>query len=211
MACKACNDCNDLGCKQIVYPECIVTKSGYSCIGTAPGVTGAVLFAAINASICTLNSSISSIQGNITTLQTQIAAIQAALPGMSAPTWVKLTVTYQDLAAAALTNDISIYSLPGKGIIQDCKVFPTTTFSGGSISSYNITIGTVAIHNAIHTNMSVFTASTGDLGVYVAGTTGVPSLSAATDIRLYATAVGDNLDQADQGSMDIYMLVATLP
>jgi len=55
MACK-CNNCSDVGCKNIVYPECIITKVAYPCIGTTAGKTGADVFAAINSALCSLGN-----------------------------------------------------------------------------------------------------------------------------------------------------------
>lgn len=49
MACKKCNNCNDNGCKDIVYPECLITKTTYSCLGVPAGSTGADVFNALEA------------------------------------------------------------------------------------------------------------------------------------------------------------------
>lgn len=51
-----CNSCNDLGCKDIVYPKCILTDTAYPCIGIGAGKTGSVLFAAIDSALCTLKN-----------------------------------------------------------------------------------------------------------------------------------------------------------
>jgi len=75
MACKTCNSCTDLGCKNIVYPECIVTKVAYPCINVAAGKTGTVLFNAIDTAICTLKTSITTINNTITNIQTDITNI----------------------------------------------------------------------------------------------------------------------------------------
>ena len=56
MACNKCNPCTDLGCKNIVYPECIITKIAYPCIGTTAGKTGADVFAAIDSALCSLGN-----------------------------------------------------------------------------------------------------------------------------------------------------------
>lgn len=71
MACTKCNSCADAGCLQIVYPDCIVTKVAYPCIGVGAGVTGTALFAAINSAICALQ--------------------QAGSAPTSCPTWTAVT------------------------------------------------------------------------------------------------------------------------
>lgn len=48
MACKNCKDCNDNGCTPIVYPDCIITKKKYPCLGlNKVGMTGAQFFDAV--------------------------------------------------------------------------------------------------------------------------------------------------------------------
>ena len=75
MACKDCNDCQDLGCAPLVYPKCILTEVAYPCIGVAAGVTGTVLFAAINTKFCGIAASLSTINSTILTIQSDIVNI----------------------------------------------------------------------------------------------------------------------------------------
>lgn len=56
-------NCNDNGCKDIVYPDCILTKIAYPCIGIGAGKTGSVLFSAINSKLCELQSRSVVVQG----------------------------------------------------------------------------------------------------------------------------------------------------
>lgn len=63
-----CNGCNDKGCLNFVYPECILTKDKYPCIGVAGGVSGTTLFAAIDAAICTLQGRSTVVEGCTQTL-----------------------------------------------------------------------------------------------------------------------------------------------
>lgn len=66
MACgKNCNKCTDNGCKDIVYPDCILTKIAYPCIGIGAGKTGSVLFSAINSRLCELQNREVVVQGAI--------------------------------------------------------------------------------------------------------------------------------------------------
>ena len=125
--------------------------------------------------------------------------------------WVKVTKTYAELAAASTTNNISVYTLPAKGIILNARVIPSTTFSGGGITAYTVTVGVAGNVAIIHNMADVFTGGVGDLGIGISVTSIAYSMTATKDIRLYATSTDANLDQAVQGSVDIYLLVSVLP
>src|SRR5688572_8697218 len=91
MACNNCNNCNDNGCLKIVYPECIVTKVAYPCIGVAAGVTGTALFTGIDGAICGLlsadiafNVAITSIQASILTINSTLVTVQEDIVALEA-------------------------------------------------------------------------------------------------------------------------------
>lgn len=96
MSCKKCNDCEDNGCAPLVYPDCILTKIAYPCIGVSAGKTGTVLFAGIESSICGLTSSIIAINASIT-------ALQACCLANTGTAWVS-----PDLSGnASITNNLN--------------------------------------------------------------------------------------------------------
>lgn len=121
--------------------------------------------------------------------------------------WVKITKTYADFAAAGLTNDIEIYSLPAKGVIHAVQINPTTTFSGGLISAYTLSVG-------IATNLVKYQAAavvfTGATLPAVTATTGVESMLSATSIRGAAISITGLLNAATQGVVNFYLLVSNL-
>lgn len=128
----------------------------------------------------------------------------------SVPKWIKVTKTYQDLSAAALTNNISIYTLPANGYIHDVKVVPTTAFSGGTIATYTLSVGIVGslAKYAIATN--VFTGNTTVNAVHTP-LVSPESLSVTTDIRAAVISTVGNLNAATAGAVNIYILVSLLP
>lgn len=132
----------------------------------------------------------------------------AYLPNIA--NWVKVTKGFADFAAAGLTNDISIYTLPAKGYIHDVKIVPTTAFSGGLISAYTISVGISGnlVKYAVASN--VFTGNT-SLGAAHAPLPGIESVGSTTDIRAAAVSVTGLLNTAAAGSVDIYLLVSILP
>lgn len=126
------------------------------------------------------------------------------------PRWVKVTKSYTDFSTGGLTNDISIYTLPIKGYIHDIKIVPTTAFSGGLIATYTISVGISGALTKYAIATNVFTGNT-TLNTIHTPLVGLESTSGTTDIRAQAVSTVGNLSAATAGSVDIYLLVSTLP
>lgn len=124
------------------------------------------------------------------------------------PKWVKIVKTYADFAAAAFSNNITIFSLPARGVIHSVQVNPSTVFSGGLIATYTISIGIAGVLAKYAVATNVFTGAT--LPV-ISNLPGTESLIAATDIKAAAVSTIGNLNAATQGVIVIWMLVSQLP
>jgi hypothetical protein len=126
-------------------------------------------------------------------------------------TWRKYTVTFAQLAAAALTNDVSLFSLASKEMIRSVIIKHSAAFSGGLIATYTLSVGIVG-------NLVKYAAAFDALqaaGDTVKGTTLVAtpqpeSFANATDIRVAAVSSVGNLDAATAGSADIWIEVSRL-
>src|ERR1700687_2575339 len=57
------------------------------------------------------------------------------------PQWTKYTVTYTQLAAAAFTNNVILFSLPAKSMVTNVIVKHSTPFTGGLLTAYSISVG----------------------------------------------------------------------
>ncbi len=126
--------------------------------------------------------------------------------------WVKVTKTYSDFSTAALTNDIEIYSLPAKSVIQSCIIKHTTLFSGGLIATYTASVGINGNLVKYAATLNVLQAvgnTTFGLGAAIVPT--VENFGAATSIRGSVISTVGLLNAATQGSVDFYLLVSTLP
>jgi len=126
--------------------------------------------------------------------------------------WVKVTKTYSDFAVAGLTNDIEIYSLSAKSIIQGCVVKHTTPFTGGIIATYTISVGIVGNlvkYSAVFNVLQAVSNTTFGLGTAIVPT--VEDFGAVTSVKASAISTVGNLNAATQGSVDFYLLVSTLP
>jgi len=123
---------------------------------------------------------------------------------------LKIVVGYADLAVAATTNDIEIYSMPAKGHVLDCWIDVTETFLGGAIASYTLSLGVAGALADLMFAGDSFTATTilKSYGAAKDDESYVKSNVATTSIRIAATSTVGNLNVATQGIADVYLIVA---
>jgi hypothetical protein len=119
--------------------------------------------------------------------------------------WVKYTVAFGALSTAALTNEITLFSLLSKQMCNGFIVKHSQAFTGGAISALSIEIGITGENNRYVKSFDIFQAI-GD-SVFAAETydLDVRSFANPTNILLKATAVGANLSALTQGSVDIWV------
>lgn len=123
------------------------------------------------------------------------------------PQWMKITKAYTDFSTAGLSNTITIATLPAKSVVHSTIVNPTTTFVGGIISAYSVSVGMINTVDLMPAS-SVLTIPSRPFSssLTLAGTIGSTQAITAT-----AIAVTGLLNAATQGSVDIYLLVSILP
>lgn len=126
------------------------------------------------------------------------------------PRWRKYTYAYSDFSNAANSQSITAFSLSAKEGVDAVLIKHTTAFSGGSVSSYTVEVGTTGDTNRYATAFNVFQA--------VANTTAssnsvleVPNYGASADFIVTARSGGDTLSNATAGSVDIYVRTFLLP
>lgn len=122
--------------------------------------------------------------------------------------WVKVTKTFSDLAAAALTNNIEVYSLPAGGVIHAVKIKHSASFTGGAIATYTLSVGITGTLAKYAAAFNVFQAP-GATVQQISSTVGTENHTAATSIKLAATSTVGTLDAATAGSVDIWLDVST--
>lgn len=138
----------------------------------------------------------------------------------SASPWTKYTKTFSDFSTAAAINDIELFSLPAKTVIEALVIKSTTAFTGGTISSYGVSVGIAGTLDKYSKQDGA--GSTWEVGNVVSNTnfavTGAEggfydaeNFGSATSIRIRATTVGGNLNTAAAGSVDVYVKTSTLP
>lgn len=120
--------------------------------------------------------------------------------------WVKITKSYTDFSTASLTNTINIATVPLKTVVSAVVLNPSTSFTGGIISAYSISVG-VASNIDLMPASSTFTTPTRPFtsNLIVAGKVGTADTITAT-----AIAVTGLLNTATAGTVDIWLLESTV-
>lgn len=133
--------------------------------------------------------------------------IDAEVPG-NYVRWIKYELDYTDFAVSGTTQLVKIDDLPPGAAIEAALMYHTTAFTGGSISYYTVELvvdgndyGVVA---TVHTapGGAIFTFS--DSSPYRTPF----HMTNFVDIEVDATSTGDNLDQATQGTLTVYLKVS---
>jgi hypothetical protein len=140
-----------------------------------------------------------------------LQALAAEVTGLrwtdSLPTWRQYTVTHTALQAAALTQDIELFSLPAGGVIHATKIKHSVSFAGTGITDYSVSVGIAGNLTKYALAFPVHTPVLSTAFEY-SSESDSEDHGAATSIRLAATAVGANLDQSTAGTVDVWVLTS---
>jgi len=126
--------------------------------------------------------------------------------GSSSLNWQKVTLPFTSFQTAGLTNAITAITLQAKQVVHGAYLNVTTGFSG--TTTITLSLGPVGSLTKYVAASSA--AATGVL-VNALSTTDLPSISGTTNIQVNAIATVQNLSSLSQGSVDVYLLVSTLP
>jgi hypothetical protein len=128
----------------------------------------------------------------------------------ASPVWTKFTIPYTSFSTAALTNSLTLLSLPANTMVHQTIIKHSTAFSGPSISAYNVRVGIGGSTSKYAAAFNVL-QSVSDSARSITQANDVESFTGATNILVTATSVGANLNAATTGSVDIWLLMSTLP
>ena len=123
--------------------------------------------------------------------------------------WTLFTVSETAFTAAATSEDISLFSLLENQVIEAVVIKHSTAFSGGTLSAFTVSVGIVGDLDKYGSAFDVFQA-TGAAVAQVSSSLGFEDFTGATDIRIAAVAVGDDVLDAAAGSVDVWVKVSTL-
>jgi hypothetical protein len=127
--------------------------------------------------------------------------------GTPVPRWQKFTVTFAQLAAAATSNSATLFTLPPGGIVHGAKIKHSEEFSGGAISAYTLSVGITGNLTKYTDAFDVFQAP-GD-AVLAIGDKDMKAEThegGGTAVLVAAVSTSADLDQADQGAANVWVL-----
>lgn len=147
---------------------------------------------------------VDAIQSQVETNQTNISSLQTG-----AVQWTKYTKTYSDFSASATSSEISLATLSAAAVIHGVVIKHSAAFAGGSISSYEISVGPSGDATKYVDSFDVdqTVASSAFLNTSLLE---IEDFAATSILAAQAVSVGDDLDQATSGSVDIWVLSSTL-
>lgn len=123
--------------------------------------------------------------------------------------WTKYDLDYTDFSIGALQNDVLLFALGAKEFIHEIVISHDTSFTGGAISAYTVSIGVAGNLDKLASDFDVFQASGADVA-QISTCNEFLSKTSSTNIRIRATSVGANLSAATQGAVSIWVLKSTL-
>lgn len=129
-------------------------------------------------------------------------------PGTNIPAWTKFSVTHTQLQAAALTNDIQLFSLEPGGIIHGIKLKHSVTFDGPAITDYFLSIGIAGALQDLLNEYDVENNAVANDNFALASLLESYNHAVAASIRIAARSVGANLSTSTQGQADIWVLLS---
>lgn len=147
---------------------------------------------------------VDAIQSQVETNQTNIISLQSA-----AVQWTKYTQAYTDFSTAATSVELSLATLSAAEVVHGVVIKHSTAFSGGSITSYEVSVGPSGDATKYVDSFDVdqTVASSAFLNTTLME---IEDFAATSILAVQAVTVGDNLDQASAGSVDIWVLSSTL-
>jgi hypothetical protein len=128
------------------------------------------------------------------------------------PEWISFTIPYTSVQTAALTNAITLYTLPAKGVVHAVKQKHSTAFTGGAIATCTSQIGITGTPAKYAAAFNIFQAPADTAAAkQITGTIGIESDVTTTPIILTATSTVANLSALTQGSLTVSLLVSIAP
>jgi len=156
-------------------------------------------------SIPTRNNGDRIIRSWFNTIATSGAAIEA-----QASIWDQYNLAFGEFSAAALTKEVTLFSLAAKQIPEAFIIKHSTAFTGGSISAMTMEIGITGENDRFLAAFNVFQTVGGTVFAAQASTLDIQSFTGATNIIIKATSVGANLSALSAGVVDVWVKRSTL-
>lgn len=131
-----------------------------------------------------------------------------SLGGSGGASWTKYTIGEAALAAAG-TSAHTLFSLTAQQVIRGVTIKHSTAFTGGSVSAMTVSVGSSTVTDYYCPALDIF-ATASNTGFERDSGVGKATF-AADNVTANFICTGANCSAATAGSVDIYVLVETLP
>jgi microcystin-dependent protein len=132
------------------------------------------------------------------------ADLQAQAVSAGAGVWNPYQVLFSDLSASSNQISIPLFNLPAGGVIHDVIVTHSAAFGGGSLTGYSVSVGVAGSLDKYALSYDVF-QSPGNQVADSSNALGIENKVSPTQVLLTATSVGDTLDHATSGEIQVYI------
>lgn len=128
-----------------------------------------------------------------------------------------ITLGFASVQTGALTNDITLWTLPAKSRVLRVIADVTEVFDGGAISDCDVTVGNTAGGNQylvsfdVDTAIGTFGDVAAEIGAALTSATVADVQWAASTVQARFTSVGANLSALTTGVMTVYVEYVTYP
>lgn len=132
--------------------------------------------------------------------------------GGGGASWTKYTFSNTQLSDPGQQGkSVTIVTLPQKSVVTGVIVKHSKAFTGGAITAYNVSIDSNNVGYAAYSpNLDVFQSPADN--IFNSNIQQAPIFqSAGDDVVISSSCEGGTLDEATQGSVDVWLKVETLP
>jgi hypothetical protein len=126
------------------------------------------------------------------------------------PTWAKYTLTYSSFSTAGTSSTTWITTVPANTIIHAVKIKHSTSFSGGSISAYTVSVGSSGVTDAYASAYDVL-QTVAPTAFQLSRNLASESTTSGWQVQITAIATGANLSAATQGVVDVWLETSVTP
>lgn len=118
--------------------------------------------------------------------------------------WKKYSFDNTSFAVASTSTEVTLFTLAPGAIIEGIKIKHSTNFSGGSISTYTVSVGLSGNDSKYASAFNVFSAP-GSTNFQLTRDFVSEDNDNPTTVVIQAVSGGGTLDQASQGNVDIWV------
>lgn len=123
--------------------------------------------------------------------------------------WTKYTIAETAFTESATSEDIELFSLAAKQMIEKIVIKHSAAFTGGTLSAFTLSVGIVGDLTKYAAAFDVFQAI-GATVFQLSETAGIENFGDSTSIRLAAVSTGDDVVNANTGSVDVWVFTSKL-